>query len=107
MLKKIFLFALLVILSSNLVYSQNKPTQEQIDRVSKLECKSIMNGDAVVGVRTDGKTNLNKVSTLPPVVALFTSSFNMTYESDFITSATFTPTGRNINLRYSNEWCSG
>ena len=52
-----------------------------------------MNGDAVVGVRTDGTTNFNRISTLPPVVALFTSPINMTYESDFITSATFTPTG--------------
>ncbi|MFC2092903.1 T9SS type A sorting domain-containing protein [Bacteroidota bacterium] len=93
MLKKIFLLALLVILSGSLVYSQNKPTQEQINRVSKLMSKSIMNGDAVVGVRTDGKTDLNGISNLPPVAALFTSPFNMTYESDFITSATFTPTG--------------
>ena len=89
----IALLSLLVILSGSLVYSQNRPTQEQIDRVSKLECKLMFNGDALVGVGKGSKPDFNRISTLPPVVALFTSPFNLTYENDFITSATFTPTG--------------
>ena len=93
MKKLISLLSLLIILTSNFTYSQNRITQEQIERFSKLECRLQMNGDAIVGVRTDGKTNLNRINTLTPVVALFTSSFNMTYENGFITSATFTPTG--------------
>ena len=91
MKKLIALLFMFTLLSNGLVFSQL--TQEQIDRVSRLECKLTFNGDAVVGVRTDGTTDLNRICTLPPVVALFTSPFNVTYEDNFITSATFTPTG--------------
>jgi len=94
-LKKLILLIQIAVffLTFTETYSQNRITQEQIDRFSKIEVKLQMNGDAVIGVRTDGKTNLNRKSTLPPAIALFTSSFNVSYESNFITSATFTPTG--------------
>jgi len=91
MKKLIALLFMFTLLSNGLVFSQL--TQDQIDRVSRLEYKLQMNRDAVVGVRTDGKTDFSRISTLPPVAEIFTSSFNVTYENDFITSATFTPTG--------------
>ena len=93
MRKLIVLLFMLTLLSNGLVLSQSVFTKDQLDRISRIECKLVFVGDAIVAVRTDGKTNLNRICTLPPVIALFTSPFHLSYEADFITSATFTPTG--------------
>ncbi len=88
MFKKLLLAALLMVIGVSVVSAQL--TKAQIDQVSRVEFKIKMIGDAVVGVRADGKSNNYG---LPSVSSLIRGIHHNVMTPDWNWSATFTAIG--------------
>jgi len=89
MLKKLLLAALLVVFGISAVNAQL--TKAQIDKMSRIEYKIKMNGDAIVGVRADGKPNNFGLPSVSSYLKSVTTSPKM--KPDWELNATFTPIG--------------
>ena len=94
MLKKLFLLSLIIAFSYTLVQADGRLIpQAQYDKIVGMQYKVKIVGDALVGVRMDGKVNNDVIVYRPTVISLYTSPFIITHgESDFVTSTTYTPT---------------
>jgi len=66
-------------------------TKAQIDKLSRIEYKIKMNGDAIVGVRADGKPNNFGLPSVTSYLKSVTTSPKM--KPDWEVTATFTPIG--------------
>ena len=104
MLKRLLLLSFIIAFTCNFVFADGRLIPKaQYDKVVNMQYKVVMVGDALVGVKV-GST-FNNVTVYPPtVISLITSPFTINLsESDFITSATFTPTsGQSIYDLQSN-----
>ena len=105
MLRTLISLSFIIAFTCNLVQADGRLIpKEQFDKIINMQYKVKIVGDALVGERMDGKIHNEITVYRPTVISLIKNPFTINLsESDFILSATFTPThGQSIYDLQSN-----
>ena len=105
MLRTLISLTFIIAFTCNLVQADGRLIpKEQFDKIINMQYRVKIVGDALVGERMDGMNHNEITAYRPTVISLITNPFTIDFsESDFILSATFTPThGQSIYDLQSN-----